>query len=254
MIKLWGSKGSDGNAVQPVKQGAAAKRRRRLFLWNLAYKSCGLLILIAMIPAALGLLYRVEPIHPVSTLMLARWASGQKVDRRWVEIEDVAPIMVYSAIMSEDGQFCSHRGVDWAELNAVIDDALDGSATRGASTIPMQTAKNLFLWNGRSFLRKAMEIPLAFYLDGVLSKRRIMEIYLNIAEWDDGVFGVEAAARTYFGKSAADLTPRQAALLAVTLPAPKARDPGRPAPGLQRLARLIEKRAAKSGGYVGCVR
>ncbi len=254
MIKLPVSKGSDAPVAEPAKEGVAGRRRRRRFLWKVAYRICGVLILLAMIPAALGLFYRVAAVHPVSTLMMARWVSGQKVDRRWVDIEDVAPIMVYSVIMSEDGQFCSHHGVDWNELNAVIDDALDGEATRGASTIPMQTAKNLFLWNGRSFVRKAMEIPLAVYLDGVLSKRRIMEIYLNIAEWDDGVFGVEAAAQTYFGKSASQLTRRQAALLTVTLPAPKVRNPGRPARGLQRLAGLIEKRAAKSGGYVGCVK
>jgi monofunctional biosynthetic peptidoglycan transglycosylase len=156
--------------------------------------------------------------------------------------------------MSEDGQFCRHRGVDWVELNAVISDALDGEKPRGASTIPMQTAKNLFLWSGRSYFRKGIEIPLAIYLDAVLSKKRIMEIYLNIAEWDKGVFGIEAAAKHYFGRSASQLSARQAALLTVTLPNPADRNPARPSAGLNRLARLIERRAAKAGGYVGCVK
>ncbi len=212
------------------------------------------LVAVAMVPAVLGLLYRVEIIRPVSTLMLGRWLLLQPVERQWVEIEDVAPIALQSIIMSEDGQFCSHRGVDLRELNAVIDDAMEGEKTRGASTITMQLAKNLFLWNGRSFLRKAAEIPLAVYLDVVLPKKRIMEIYVNIAEWDTGVFGIEAAAQHHFGRSADKLSARQAALLAVTLPAPGVRDPAKPGKGLQRLAGIIERRAARSGGYTGCVK
>ena len=163
--------------------------------------------------------------------MLGRWLLLQPVERRWVPIEEVAPIAWQSIIMSEDGQFCSHHGVDLRELNAVIDDAMEGEKTRGASTITMQLAKNLFLWNGRSFLRKVMELPLAIYLDIVLPKQRIMEIYLNIAEWDTGVFGIEAAAQHYFKRPASQLSARQAALLAVTLPAAGGRDPSKPGAG-----------------------
>jgi monofunctional biosynthetic peptidoglycan transglycosylase len=227
-----------------------ARLRRVLSLRNLAI----VVIAAGLVPASLGLMYRAEFIHPVSTPMLARWLTGRSVDRRWVEIDDISPVLVHSVIMSEDGQFCRHRGVDWVELNAVISDALDGEKPRGASTIPMQTAKNLFLWSGRSYFRKGIEIPLAIYLDAVLSKKRIMEIYLNIAEWDKGVFGIEAAAKHYFGRSASQLSARQAALLTVTLPNPADRNPARPSAGLNRLARLIERRAAKAGGYVGCVK
>jgi monofunctional biosynthetic peptidoglycan transglycosylase len=209
--------------------------------------------MVSMVPVVLGLLYRIEAIRPASTLMVGRWLTLQPVDRQWIEIENVAPALLRSVLVSEDGQFCFHLGVDLNELNKVIDDALDGEKTRGASTITMQTAKNLFLWNGRSFVRKAAEIPLAAYLDLVMPKKRIMEIYLNIAEWGDGIFGVEAAAQKHFKRSASKLSPRQAALLAVTLPAPNTRNPAKPGPGLQRLAGVIERRAARSGGYTDCL-
>ena len=235
------------------EQGRVERSRRglvrRILIWLIA-----ICLVVGSIPAFLGLFYRIEGVRPVSTLMIARWLTLQDVDRRWVVIEDVAPVLVHSVIMSEDGQFCSHRGIDWNELNAVIDSALTGKATRGASTITMQTAKNLFLWNSRSLIRKALELPIAVYLDIVLPKKRIMEIYLNIAEWGDGIFGIEAAAQHHFGKPAARLNAREAALLAVTLPAPLRRDPAKAGPGLRRLASIIERRASRSGGYVGCVR
>jgi monofunctional glycosyltransferase len=234
-------------AVEP----AAGTRTRR---WRLFRNFALVCVAIGMVPAVLGIVYRIEPVRPVSTLMLGRWLLLQPVERRWVEIEDVAPIAWQSIIMSEDGQFCAHHGIDLRELNAVIDDAMEGEKTRGASTITMQLAKNLFLWNGRSILRKIAELPLAVYIDVVLPKKRIMEIYLNIAEWDVGVFGIEAAAQHYFNRPASKLSARQAALLAVTLPAPGVRNPAKPGRGLQRLASIIERRAARSGGYTGCIR
>jgi monofunctional biosynthetic peptidoglycan transglycosylase len=247
LADLRATRGTDPDVVS---QGPARPLRRR-FPWRAAMLA---LIAVAMVPAVLGVLYRLDAIRPVSTLMLGRWLLLQPVERQWVEIEDVAPVLLNSIIMSEDGQFCSHHGVDLRELNAVIDDAMEGEKTRGASTITMQLAKNLFLWNGRSFVRKAAELPLAVYLDLVLPKKRIMEIYVNVAEWDTGVFGIEAAAQHHFGRSASKLTARQAALLAVTLPAPGIREPGNPGKGLQRLAGIIERRAARSGGYTGCVK
>ncbi len=155
--------------------------------------------------------------------------------------------------MSEDGQFCFHRGVDWGELNAVIDDALDGEKTRGASTLPMQVAKNLFLWPHRSLIRKVFEIPYALFADLVWSKRRMMEIYLNMAEWDEGIFGIEAASQHYFKRPASRLTRSQAALLTVTLPNPAKRNPAKPSRALSKLARVIERRANQSGAYVKCL-
>ena len=129
-------------------------------------------------------------------------------------------------MVSEDGQFCAHHGVDWGELDKVLDDS-DGPS-RGASTIAMQTVRNLFLWTSPIYVRKALEIPIALYADLIWTKRRMMEIYLNIAEWGPNIFGIEAAAQHYFGRSAKDLTANQAALLAVTLPNPTGRNPAKP--------------------------
>lgn len=210
---------------------------------------------LVLIPTLLTLLYLPSFVHPVSMLMLKDLATFSGYDRRWVSIDDVAPVLPNSVIMSEDGQFCFHRGVDLGELRGVVDDALAGEATRGASTITMQTVKNLFLWSRPlGSVRKVVELPLAVYLDAVMSKRRIMEIYLNIAEWGPGIYGIEAAAQHHFGISAKQLSRRQAALLTVTLPNPIVRNPAKPGPGLRRLANLIERRAGRSGAYVGCLR
>lgn len=208
---------------------------------------------LLLLPYALVLLYAVPFTHPVSTLMLADLALFRGYDRRWVGFDDIAPILVQSVMMSEDGRFCAHDGVDWPQMRGVMQNALDGEATRGASTIPMQTAKNLFLWNGRSFVRKALELPLALWADLVWSKRRMMETYLNVAEWGPGIYGIEAAARHHFGVSAAQLSRRQAALLAVALPNPITRVASRPGRGMQRLASIVERRARASGEYIRCL-
>jgi len=155
--------------------------------------------------------------------------------------------------MSEDGQYCFHGGVDWGEMRMLIEDTLDGASTRGGSTIPMQTAKNLFLWNSRSFVRKGLELPLAVASDFVWTKRRLMEIYLNIAEWGPGIYGIEAAARYHFKVPASKLSRRQAALLAVSLPNPIDRNAGKPGRGLRRLAAVIERRAQGAGDYIKCI-
>jgi monofunctional biosynthetic peptidoglycan transglycosylase len=210
-------------------------------------------VVIAAIPAILTFVYAIPAVHPLSTLMLKDLVTGQSYDRQWVPLEAISPHLVDAVMMSEDGQFCRHDGIDWGELRDVVDDALAGEETRGASTITMQSVKNLFLWQGRSFIRKGLEAPLALYFDAVLSKRRIMEIYLNIVEWGPGVYGAEAAARHHFNRSARDLTARQGALLAVTLPNPIERNPARPGAGLRRLAALIGRRAAHSGDYVRCL-
>ena len=211
-------------------------------------------VVLALLPVVLTVLYLPASVHPVSTLMIKDLVTFQGYDRRWVPLEDIAPVLIHSVIMSEDGQFCFHRGVDLAELKLVIDDAMAGEQPRGASTITMQTVKNLYLWH-RPFgtLRKVVELPLAVYADLVLPKRRIMEIYLNIAEWGPNIYGIEAAAQHHFGRSAKNLTRRQAALLTVTLPNPIGRNPAKPGAGLRRLANLIEARAARAGGYVGCL-
>nr|WP_235911852.1 monofunctional biosynthetic peptidoglycan transglycosylase [Mesorhizobium xinjiangense] len=210
-------------------------------------------VIVAALPLVLSVLYRWQPVHPVSTMMIRDLAAFRGYDRQWVDLDEVAPVLIHSVMMSEDGQFCRHRGIDWGELNAVLDDALAGEPARGASTIPMQTVKNLFLWHGRSYVRKAAELPLAVYFDTVVPKRRIMEIYLNIAEWGPGIYGIEAASRHYFGKPASALGRREAALMAVTLPNPAARNPARPSAGMRRVAAIVERRASRAGGYVGCL-
>ena len=210
-------------------------------------------VVIIVLPYALILLYGVDFIRPVSTLMLWDLVTLKGYDRRWVEFEDISPNLVQSVMMSEDGQFCAHYGVDIRQLKGVVEDALDGESTRGASTIPMQTAKNLFLWNGRSFLRKGMELPLAIAADAVWTKKRMMEIYLNVAEWGPGIYGAEAAAQHHFKTSAKKLSRKQAALLAVSLPNPITRIASKPSRGMSRLANLIQRRANASGEYIKCL-
>ncbi|MBX9457075.1 MAG: monofunctional biosynthetic peptidoglycan transglycosylase [Rhizobium sp.] len=217
---------------------------KRLLKWALA---------IVLLPYVLILVYAIDFVRPVSTLMLWDLATFRGYDRRWVDFEDISPNLVQSVMMSEDGQYCAHHGVDVVQLRGVVEDALEGEATRGASTIPMQTAKNLFLWNGRSFIRKGLELPLALGADAVWSKRRLMEIYLNIAEWGPGIYGIEAAARYHFKTSAAKLTKKQSALLAVSLPNPITRVASKPSRGMSRLANLIQRRANASGEYIKCL-
>lgn len=188
-----------------------------------------LLVLLLAYPVlvlVLGAVYIAVP--PVSTLMVGRWLGGAGASRTYVPLSAIAPVLPAAAVASEDARFCQHRGVDWAAISEVMEDADEGGPSRGASTIAMQVAKNLFLWPGRSYLRKAMEIPLALYLDLIWSKRRMMEVYLNIAEWGEGIFGAEAAARQHFGKSAAELSRREAALLVTSLPNPIRRNPAKP--------------------------
>ena len=248
--KSSGRKGGSGRRRRKTPSFAARMRHR---LSRLLRRGLQVLAILIVLPFVLTLFLRLEFVHPVSTLMLRDLATFKGYERDWVEFDEIAPVVVQSVVMSEDGRFCAHNGVDWTALNKVIDDALDGERPRGASTITMQTAKNLFLWSSRSILRKGLEIPLALWIDLVLTKKRIMEIYLNIAEWGDGIYGIEAVSWTRFGRPASELTARQAALLAVTLPNPYLRNPANPSAGMLRLADLNERRAAGSGGYLGCL-
>jgi len=217
-------------------------------------RSIGFRILRAVVIAAAGLVllpYAIAPLYrvvdPVSTLMLWRRATGARVERIWMPLSTVAPALPRVVIAAEDARFCIHHGVDLGELRAAIADADDLSEMRGGSTIAQQSAKNLFLWQGRSLARKTLEFPLALWLDLVLGKRRLMEIYLNIAEWGpNGEFGAEAGARHAFGKPARELTNREAALLAAILPNPRLRSAARPGLSVRRLAGIYEARAARS--------
>ena len=156
-------------------------------------------------------------------------------------------------IASEDARFCHNAGVDWDALHQVIAEADEDGPSRGASTITMQVAKNLFLWPGRSVIRKGLEIAIATVLGKVWSKPHTMEVYLNIAEWGDGIFGIEAAARRHFGKPAADLDAREAALLATALPNPILRDAGHPRPLQRRLAARLMSRTDANAAWLDCL-
>jgi len=225
-------------------------------LWRLVRACLVLIVILLALPYLLVPFYRA--FDPVSTLMLWRWATGARVERNWVPIDRIAPVLGLAVISAEDARFCAHHGVDFSQLREVvrgIDDLDDLSEARGGSTITQQAAKNLFLWQGRSFVRKALEFPLALWLDLVLPKRRLMEIYLNIVAWGpNGEFGIAAAARRDFNKSPRDLTPQEAALLASALPSPGRRDPRAPGPSLRRLAGVYQGRMAKWTAIDACVR
>ena len=201
-----------------------------------------IVLVVLLLPYLLTPLYSIG--HPVSTLMAWRWLKGAPVSRQWVDFNRVAPALPRSVVASEDAKYCSHRGIDWDAVRDVIDDAEDGEVTRGGSTITQQVAKNLFLWPGRSFVRKALEFPLALWIDLVLGKQRVLEIYLNIAEWGPGgQFGAEAGAQYAFGRPASSLSPREAALMAAILPNPLRRSARSPGPGVRRLAATYMVRA-----------
>ena len=216
-----------------------------------AMKALGVIVAI---PFVLTLIYTVVP-PPVSNLMLLRAVTGNGITKDWVSLKEMSPHLAASVLSSEDARFCSHWGVDWTELQGVIDDVMDDDEgpVRGASTVSMQAAKNMFLWDGRSFVRKVLEIPMALWMDLVWSKRRMLEVYLNIVEWAPGVYGAEAAAQFHFKKSAAKLTRREAALLAAVLPNPIKRKAGKPSKGVRRIATRIELRARAMGPYLACL-
>ena len=233
-----------------MRQGSRVVRRRSLFR-SLAHGAARLALALACLFGSLVALYTFVP--PVSTLMLARRVEGKSYERDSVRIRNIAPAAIAAVIASEDASFCFNDGVDWEALHQVLSRAGDHGASRGASTITMQTAKNLFLWPGRSMVRKGIEIGMALVLDKVWSKALTIEIYLNIAEWGDGLFGVEAAAQHYFHKSASRLDAREAALLATALPNPVKRSPSHPDAFQWRLAATVMARAEDGAELTGCL-
>ncbi|WP_298257662.1 transglycosylase domain-containing protein [Bradyrhizobium sp.] len=206
-------------------------------------RTLGLILLaVLLLPYLVAPLYRTG--HPTSTLMAWRYLTGAPVTRQWVDLSAMAAPLPRSVVASEDARFCSHRGVDWGALREVIDDTEEGEPSRGGSTITQQVAKNLFLWPGRSVVRKALELPLALWIDFVLPKTRILEIYLNVAELGpSGQFGVQTGSLYAFGHGASNVTPREAALLTAILPNPHTRSARKPGPGLRRLAGIYVARA-----------
>ena len=207
---------------------------RRLRRWLLR---AGLIVVLGVL-AVVSVLSVVNP--PATPYMRAEARRIGEVAHVWVPLEQIAPVMARSAVAAEDALFCEHWGFDLAAIRAALDDG----AGRGGSTISQQVVKNVFLWQGRSWSRKAIEALLTPVVEIVWSKERIIEVYLNVAEFDEGVFGIEAAARHYFGVAAADLSAVQAARLAAILPDPKGRSASRPSSFVRSRAASILDGAA----------
>lgn len=230
------------------QRGKAARGSSR---GRIAWVVFKIAVFLAVLPLVVTLLYAVLP--AVSTPMLGRLLTGQGVERIWTPLDAISPALQRSVIASEDARFCVHDGVDWDALMQQVSRLEDGEDVRGASTITMQLAKNLYLWPSRSYVRKSLEIPLAMWIDLVLSKRRILELYLNVAEWGDGIFGIEAAARHYYGVSADKLSAAQAARLATVLPNPIARNPTKLSRRHAGHARAVRRRADIGRDLLDCL-
>ncbi|WP_133010774.1 monofunctional biosynthetic peptidoglycan transglycosylase [Marinomonas flavescens] len=219
-----------------------AKRKRGVFrkVWSISWR-----VLIAFV--LILLVFRFVP-PPTTAFMLQ---SDYPVTQDWINIDQLPPQVPLAVVASEDQRFPDHFGVDFTAITKALSQYDDGEGLRGASTITQQTAKNLFLWPGRSFIRKGLEAGLAISLEAVWGKKRILEVYLNVAEFGKGIYGVEAASQHYFGKSARHLSANQAARLAVLLPSPRKRDPNHLTPNLLERVAWIERQMQQLGaGYL----
>ena len=217
---------------------------RRLLRW--LWRSVCLAIMLILAAVAFYAVFN----PPTTPYMLAESRRLGGVERQWANLEDIAPVMARSAVAAEDANFCLHWGFDMAAIRA----AIAGGGQRGASTISQQVVKNAYLWQGRSWARKALEAVITPVMEAVWSKRRILEVYLNVVEFDEGVFGIEAAAQRYFGVPARDLSAAQAARLAAVLPNPKARSAANPTAAERRRAAAIRDGAAtiRADGRAAC--
>lgn len=236
--------GKQTRKTRKQKQKPRFRPGRFLLRWGVRLTLAGVALILL-----LTLLFTV--VNPPTThtiLTESRRLGG--VERDWVRLEDIAPVMARSAVAAEDANFCYHWGFDVDAIRAAI---AQGGA-RGGSTISQQVVKNVFLWQERSYLRKLLEAGITPMVEAIWSKRRIIEIYLNVAEFDEGVFGVGAAAPHYFGVSADQLSPLQAARLAAILPAPKSRSASRPTQSTRRkTARIMDGAATiRRDGRAAC--
>lgn len=236
-------------AKRTSKTKSKAKERRFQpirWLWRWAFR---LFVMLVIVVGVAVTAYRV--VNPPVTfyMMQEKWRLGA-LDRQWVPLEGVAPVMARSVVAAEDANFCMHWGFDMTAIRTAIADG----GNRGASTLSQQVVKNVYLWHGRSWPRKALEAAITPLVEAVWPKRRIIEVYLNVAEFGEGVFGVEAAARHYFGVGPEALTPVQAARLAAVLPDPKGRNAARPSGWLRKRAASIMDGAAtiRRDGRAAC--
>lgn len=236
------------------KPGKLKKFGRALWRW-----SWRLVVAFVALSVAFVLVFRFAPV-PYSAFMLERqvdaWSGGERgfrVRQTWTPIDNVSPELPIALVAAEDQKFPQHHGFDVEAIRDALEDAEDGERLRGASTISQQTAKNLFLWSGRSFLRKGAEAYFTVLIEALWPKRRILEVYLNIAEFGDGVYGAAAASHAFFGKSPGALTAHESALLAAVLPNPKRYRADKPSAYVLRRAAWIERQVRQLGGrdYLG---
>ncbi len=225
----------------------AKTRKRRGFVPKV-------LLALALVVFGGVAVYAVVP-PPATFLMILRLGEGEGLSYRWRPLDDISPRLVQAVVAAEDSTFCSHRGFDVKAIRQALKANEGGGRMRGGSTISQQTAKNVFLWPGRDWVRKGLEAGYTVLIETVWGKRRIMEVYLNVAEWAPGVYGAEAAARHWFDKSADDLTAREAARLAAILPSPRRYNASSPGPYVRRRAARIQAAmgTVRNDGLAACV-
>ena len=206
------------------------------------------------LPLVVVLIYRVVPV-PLTPLMVSRAMDGRGIDHRWKPLSEISPNLVRAVVAAEDSHFCAHMGFDIEAMQKAFENNQKGGRVRGGSTISQQTAKNVFLWEGRSYLRKGLEAYFTVLIEAGWGKRRIMEVYLNSIEWGPGIYGAEAAAQRIFKKPARNLTVTQAARLAAILPSPLKWKAGKPGPYVARRSRRIGAATGtvRRDGLDGCV-
>ena len=236
--------------MAPKPKKARPSLARRLVGWGLL----AVLIFLFLGPIVVVALYRVVP-PPITYLMVERMFEGRGFDRRWVPLNQISPQLVRAVIASEDSGFCEHHGFDVAAIEKALHHNEVSERLRGGSTISQQTAKNVFLWPDRDWVRKGLEAWFTVLIEGIWGKPRIMEVYLNSIEWGPGVYGAEAAAQHNFGVSAAKLSPAQAARLAVIIPKPLSWRAARPGAYVRRRSGTIVARAGvvRRDDLDGCV-
>ena len=218
-----------------------SKKKRKSFLTTILKKLGIAVLVLFLLGLLLPIMYKwVNP--PITPLMLIRKVQDDApIQKKWVALEDISPYMVVCAMAAEDNNFLGHRGFDWGAIQKVIDLRKDGNKKRGGSTISQQTAKNVFLWNGRSWLRKGLESYFTVLIETFWGKERIMEVYLNVIEMGNGIYGAEKAAEIYFHTTAKKLTLRQSALITACYPDPRRRNPAKPTPYLNKRCETISQ-------------
>jgi len=230
-----------------------ADRKFKDIFGRLTEKAMRLAIGVFLISLAAIFLLRFVP--PVASAFMVEgycksfFDSSRRtgIQYNWVDWEEISPRMALAAVAAEDQKFPNHFGFDFASIAEALEARKNGGRLRGASTISQQVAKNLFLWKGKSFIRKGLEAYFTFLIEIMWPKRRILEVYLNIAEFGDGIYGVEAASKKYFGSSASRLTRRQAATLAAVLPNPITLKAAAPSPYVMQRTRVIERQMKNLG-------